>query len=197
MEVLLGLPPMNNNDGQATVMVPLFRGSGNQPPFTADRANLRNVLIYQANSRHAPGAQGNRHVWISRTPTQPTQRRTQCYPVARKPRGTCPCLRRGIRSFQQESSWPSKVLQIGEKQHGRVGVNCVVSSNSRSRSLRIAFDTRLACIFSRLGAAQGCLRRCERRPWGPLKDEWQRDSKWIRHHPGKARSYYDWPGERL
>jgi hypothetical protein len=56
MEVLLGLPPMNNNDGQAAVMVPLFRGSGNQPPFTADPANLRNGLIYQANTRHAPGA---------------------------------------------------------------------------------------------------------------------------------------------
>jgi DNA-binding beta-propeller fold protein YncE len=56
MEVLLGLPPMNNNDGQAAVMSPLFRGSGNQPPFTADRTNLRNGLIYQANSRHTPGA---------------------------------------------------------------------------------------------------------------------------------------------
>jgi hypothetical protein len=56
MEVLLGLPPMNNNDGQAAVMAPLFRGWGNQPPFTADRTNLRNDLIYQANSRHTPGA---------------------------------------------------------------------------------------------------------------------------------------------
>jgi DNA-binding beta-propeller fold protein YncE len=56
MEVLLGLPPMNNHDGQAPVMAPLFWGSGNQPPFTADRTNLRNGLIYQTNSRHAPGA---------------------------------------------------------------------------------------------------------------------------------------------
>jgi DNA-binding beta-propeller fold protein YncE len=56
MELLLGLPPMNNNDAQAPVMAPLFRGAGNQPPFTADRVNLRNGLIYQANSRHAPGA---------------------------------------------------------------------------------------------------------------------------------------------
>jgi hypothetical protein len=37
-------------------MAPLFWGSGNQPPFTADRTNLRNGLIYQTNSRHAPGA---------------------------------------------------------------------------------------------------------------------------------------------
>jgi hypothetical protein len=56
MEMLLGLPPMNNNDGQAAAMAPLFRGSGNQPAFTADRMNLRNGLIYQMNSRHAPGA---------------------------------------------------------------------------------------------------------------------------------------------
>jgi hypothetical protein len=56
MEVLLGLPAMNNNDGQAPVMKPLFSGPGNQPPFTADRTNLGNKLIYQANSRHAPGA---------------------------------------------------------------------------------------------------------------------------------------------
>ena len=56
MEVLLGLPPMNNNAGQASVMVPLFRGSGNQPPFAADLMNLRNGRIYQTNSRHAPGA---------------------------------------------------------------------------------------------------------------------------------------------
>ena len=47
---------MNNNDGQAAVMAPLFRGPGNQPPYTADRTNLRNGLIYQANSPHAPGA---------------------------------------------------------------------------------------------------------------------------------------------
>jgi len=57
MEMLLGLPPMNNNDGQAAIMAPLFRGSGNQPSFTADRTNLRNGLIYQTNSRHAPGAE--------------------------------------------------------------------------------------------------------------------------------------------
>jgi hypothetical protein len=56
MEVLLGLPPMNNNDAYAPVMAPLFRGDGNQPPYTADRSNQQNGLIYQANARHAPGA---------------------------------------------------------------------------------------------------------------------------------------------
>jgi DNA-binding beta-propeller fold protein YncE len=56
MEALLGLPPMNNNDARAAVMAPLFGGMGNQPPFKADRVNLRNGLIYQANSSQAPGA---------------------------------------------------------------------------------------------------------------------------------------------
>jgi DNA-binding beta-propeller fold protein YncE len=56
MEMLLGLPPMNQNDAQAVAMAPLFTGPGTQPPFTADRANLRNGSLYQANSPHAPGA---------------------------------------------------------------------------------------------------------------------------------------------
>lgn len=56
IEALLGLPPMNNNDGQAAVMVPLFQGPGDQLPFTADRTNLRNGLVYRANCPNAPGA---------------------------------------------------------------------------------------------------------------------------------------------
>jgi hypothetical protein len=56
MEVLLGLPPMNQNDAQAAAMAPLFSGSGNQPPFTADLTNLRNGALYRVNSPHAPGA---------------------------------------------------------------------------------------------------------------------------------------------
>ncbi len=56
MEVLLGLPPMNNNDAHAAVMGPLFSGPGNQPPFTADFANLNNKLIYKTNSENATGA---------------------------------------------------------------------------------------------------------------------------------------------
>jgi hypothetical protein len=55
MEVLLGLPPMNQNDAQAASMAPLFSGPGNQPPFTADLTNLRNGALYQINSPHAPG----------------------------------------------------------------------------------------------------------------------------------------------
>ena len=56
MEVLLGLPPMNNNDAQAPVMAPLFTGAGDQAAFTADYRNRDNGLIYQANPAKAPGA---------------------------------------------------------------------------------------------------------------------------------------------
>ncbi len=49
LEVLLGLPPMNNNDAQAEVMAPLFSGAGNQTPYTADFSNRENGLIYQMN----------------------------------------------------------------------------------------------------------------------------------------------------
>ena len=56
MEVLLGLPPMNNNDAHAAVMGPLFSGPAKQPPFTADHRNLSNKLIYKMNLQNAPGA---------------------------------------------------------------------------------------------------------------------------------------------
>ncbi len=56
MEVLLGLPPMNNNDAYAPVMAPLFTGEGNQAAFKADYRNRDNGMIYQANGPHAPGA---------------------------------------------------------------------------------------------------------------------------------------------
>ena len=50
MEVLLGLPPMNNNDAYAPVMAPLFTGAGEQPAFKADYRNRDNGMIYQANA---------------------------------------------------------------------------------------------------------------------------------------------------
>ncbi len=56
MEVLLGLPPMNQNDAYAPIMVPMFSGSGDQPPYKADRRNLHNGLIYETNRRDATGA---------------------------------------------------------------------------------------------------------------------------------------------
>ncbi len=56
MEVLLGLPPMNNNDAYAAVMAPLFTGAGEQLAFEADYRNRENGMIYQANAADAPGA---------------------------------------------------------------------------------------------------------------------------------------------
>jgi hypothetical protein len=56
MEMLLGLPPMNQNDAYAPVMGPIFSGLGNQPAFRADRHNLSSGLIYETNRRDAEGA---------------------------------------------------------------------------------------------------------------------------------------------
>jgi len=56
METLLDLPPMNQNDGYAPLMAPLFSGTGNQPPFTADWSNRDNGLIYQMNPTKGQGA---------------------------------------------------------------------------------------------------------------------------------------------
>jgi DNA-binding beta-propeller fold protein YncE len=51
MESLLGVPPMNSNDGRAAVMAPLFGGDGSQPPFSADFRNRDNGLIYKMNEK--------------------------------------------------------------------------------------------------------------------------------------------------
>jgi len=56
MEMVLGLPPMNNNDAFSSAMTPEFTGPGDQPPFTADYVNRDNGLIYTANKKTAPGA---------------------------------------------------------------------------------------------------------------------------------------------
>ena len=56
MEMLLGLPPMNQNDAYAPVMSGLFTGAGDQGPYRADDRNLKNGLIYEMNKSTAPGA---------------------------------------------------------------------------------------------------------------------------------------------
>lgn len=56
MEVLLGLPPMNQNDAYAPVMARLFTGTGGQLPYKTDWRNRDNGLIYQTNPPGAPGA---------------------------------------------------------------------------------------------------------------------------------------------
>jgi DNA-binding beta-propeller fold protein YncE len=56
MEMLLGLPAMNQNDGYAPALSTMLSGPGDQPAFEADFRNLRNGLIYQINQPTAPGA---------------------------------------------------------------------------------------------------------------------------------------------
>ena len=66
MEMLLGLPPMNQNDAYAPVMGPMFSGAGNQPPFQADYRSLKNGLIYQTNKGNAPGGNESAKMDFSR-----------------------------------------------------------------------------------------------------------------------------------
>jgi DNA-binding beta-propeller fold protein YncE len=66
MELLLGLPPMNQNDAYAPVMAPLFSGPGDQPPFNADYRNRENGLIYETNKRDSPGAKVSERMDLSR-----------------------------------------------------------------------------------------------------------------------------------
>jgi DNA-binding beta-propeller fold protein YncE len=66
MEMLLGLPPMNQNDAYAPVMGGLFSGVGDQPPYKADYRNLKNGLIYETNKREAPGAKISSRMDFSR-----------------------------------------------------------------------------------------------------------------------------------
>ena len=66
VETLLDLPPMNQNDAYAPVMAPVFSGAGNQPPFTADRSNRDNGLIYQMNPHKGQGAKESAKMDFSR-----------------------------------------------------------------------------------------------------------------------------------
>jgi hypothetical protein len=66
IETLLGLPPMNQNDAYAPLMVPMFSGAGDQPPFTADWRNRDNGLIYQMNPAHGQGAKESAKMDFSR-----------------------------------------------------------------------------------------------------------------------------------
>ena len=71
MEMLLGLPPMNQNDAYAPVMSGLFSGSGDQPRFKADFRNLKNGLIYETNKKDAPGAKISSKMNFSRPDAAP------------------------------------------------------------------------------------------------------------------------------
>jgi DNA-binding beta-propeller fold protein YncE len=66
MEMLLGLPPMNQNDAYAPAMGPMFSGAGTQPAFKGDYRNLKNGLIYEINKRDARGASESAKMDFSR-----------------------------------------------------------------------------------------------------------------------------------
>ena len=72
IEVLLGLPPMNNNDALAPLMSPLFSGSA-QPAFEADFRNRNNRLIYRMNSAAAPGARQSLNMDFTHADAAPAQ----------------------------------------------------------------------------------------------------------------------------
>lgn len=73
IEALLGLPPMNNNDGLAPLMASLFSGPG-QPPFQADYRNRDNGLLYRMNPRNGFGAQESLKMDFSHADAAPAQR---------------------------------------------------------------------------------------------------------------------------
>jgi hypothetical protein len=66
MEMLLGLPPMNQNDAYAPAMGSMFTGTGNQPAFQADYRNRNNRLIYEINKHDAGGASESAKMDFSR-----------------------------------------------------------------------------------------------------------------------------------
>jgi hypothetical protein len=66
MEMLLGLPPMNQNDAYAPVMGPMFSGAGTQPAFQMDDRNLKNGMIYETNKRDSKGAAESARMDFSR-----------------------------------------------------------------------------------------------------------------------------------
>jgi hypothetical protein len=85
MEVLLGLPAMNNHDDRAALMETLLSGPGDQAPFDADFRNLENKLIYRVNVKDSEAARHldfshpdasdaaalNRLLWKDRMGTKP------------------------------------------------------------------------------------------------------------------------------
>ncbi len=73
IEMLLGLPPMNDNDAFCSVISSLFSGPGDQPPYNADYVNRQNGLIYNANPKNAPGARASMKMDFTHEDRAPTQ----------------------------------------------------------------------------------------------------------------------------
>jgi DNA-binding beta-propeller fold protein YncE len=96
MEMLLGLPPMNQNDAYAPVMAGLFAGAGDQPPFKADYRNLRNGLIYETNKRNAPGAKISSKMDFSRPDAAGAEQLNRVLWRDRKGDAPMPAMRHGV-----------------------------------------------------------------------------------------------------
>lgn len=77
MEMLLGLPPMNQNDAYAPAMTQMFSGAGDQAPFKADYRNLKNGMIYETNRRETPGAKESLKMDFSRPDAAGAERLNQ------------------------------------------------------------------------------------------------------------------------
>ncbi len=74
MEMLLGLPPMNNNDAFASLISPEFTGPGDQPAYAADYSNRDNGLIYTANTQRAVGARESMKMDFSHADRAPAEK---------------------------------------------------------------------------------------------------------------------------
>jgi DNA-binding beta-propeller fold protein YncE len=98
MEMLLGLPPMNQNDAYAPVMGPLFSGAGDQPSFAADYRNRDNGLIYETNKREAPGANVSSKMDFSRPDAAGAKRLNEV--LWRDQKGDTPVPADGMGYFQ-------------------------------------------------------------------------------------------------
>ena len=65
---------MNNDDAFCSLISFLFTGTGDQPPYSADRSNEQNGLIYTANSQNAVGARASMKMDFSHEDRAPTEK---------------------------------------------------------------------------------------------------------------------------
>jgi hypothetical protein len=96
MEMLLGLPPMNQNDAYAPALGPMFSGAGNQAPYKTDYRNLKNALIYETNKRDTPGAKESAKMDFSRPDAAGAKRLNQVLWRDQKGDTPAPAAKHGV-----------------------------------------------------------------------------------------------------
>jgi hypothetical protein len=96
IEELLVLPPMNLFDAHASVMAAPFSGPGTQPPFQSDDKNLRSGLLYEMNSKNAPGASESAKMDFSRPDAIDAQKLNAILWQDAKGTQTMPAVRRKL-----------------------------------------------------------------------------------------------------